>query len=74
MDHTGNEQRVLVIATTIPLDKADNSFKKSLVKRLSSAAREHLKATSGADAFVLVDVSRLGPEISFAPARPLVLR
>ena len=55
-DRSGLEQRVLVIVTTIELDEAHNSSKKAkaLVDRLSSAAREHLKATSEASAFVLV--------------------
>ena len=54
-DNSGLERRVLVIVTTIPLDKEHDSSKKALVDRLSSAAREHLKATSEASAFVLVN-------------------
>ena len=36
------EQRILVIVTTIPLDSQHKGYKKSLVEKLSWAAREHL--------------------------------
>ena len=51
----GQEHRILVIVTTIPLDRAHDSYKKSLVDRLSSAAKAHLLATSEATSFVLVN-------------------
>ena len=37
--HDGGDQRVLVIITTIPLDPGEKGYKKSLVERLSRAAR-----------------------------------
>ena len=40
--HDGGEQRVLVIVTTIPLGPNDKGYKKSLVERLSRAARDYL--------------------------------
>ena len=40
--HDGGEQRVLVIVTTIPLEPGDKGYKKSLVERLSRAARDYL--------------------------------
>ena len=40
--HDGGEQRVLVIVTTIPLEPNDKGYKKSLVERLSRAARDYL--------------------------------
>ena len=40
--HDGEEQRVLVIITTIPLEPDEKGYKKSLVERLSRAARDHL--------------------------------
>jgi hypothetical protein len=51
----GHEHRVLVIVTTIPLNEASEPHKKSLVDRLSSAAKAHLVATSEATSFVLVN-------------------
>ena len=51
----GHEHRVLVIVTTIQLNKAHDSYKKTLVERLSSAAKAHLLATSEATSFVLVN-------------------
>ena len=41
-DHDDGERRVLVIVTTIPLDPGQKGYKKSLVEKLSRAAREHL--------------------------------
>ena len=40
--HDGSEQRVLVVVTTIPLDPGEKGYKKSLVERLSRAARDYL--------------------------------
>jgi hypothetical protein len=57
-DHNGDEQRVLVVATTISLDPAQTSYKKSLIERLSSAVREHLAATSEASSFLLMNRPR----------------
>jgi hypothetical protein len=52
--HDGSEQRVLVIVTTIPLEPNEKGYKKSLVERLSRAAREHLADSNEAGAFMLV--------------------
>jgi hypothetical protein len=51
----GSEQRVLVIVTTIALDPHQKGYKKSLVERLSLAAREHLASSKEATSFVLVN-------------------
>jgi hypothetical protein len=50
----GAEQRVLVIVTTIPLEPHEKGFKKSLVERLSVAAREHLASSNEAATFILM--------------------
>ena len=50
----GSEQRILVIVTTIELEPGHKGFKKSLVERLSRAAREHLAASKEADAYMFV--------------------
>ena len=52
--HDGSEQRVLVIVTTIPLEPNEKGYKKSLVERLSRAAREHLADSNDASSFMLV--------------------
>ena len=52
--HDGSEQRVLVIVTTIPLEPNEKGYKKSLVERLSRAAREHLADSNEAASFMLV--------------------
>ena len=52
--HDGSEQRVLVIVTTIPLEPDEKGYKKSLVERLSRAAREHLADSNEAGSFMLV--------------------
>jgi hypothetical protein len=52
--HDGSEQRVLVIVTTIPLEPDEKGYKKSLVERLSRAAREHLADSNEASSFMLV--------------------
>ena len=52
--HDGSEQRVLVIVTTIPLEPDEKGYKKSLVERLSRAAREHLANSNEAGSFMLV--------------------
>jgi hypothetical protein len=52
--HDGAEQRVLVIVTTIPLDPGEKGYKKSLVERLSRAARDYLAETSEAASFMLM--------------------
>jgi hypothetical protein len=49
------EQRVLVIVTTIPLDAHHKGYKKTLVDKLSRAAREHLAESKDAEAFVLIN-------------------
>ena len=50
-----SEQRVLVIVTTIPLDPGQKGYKKSLVEKLSHAAREHLAESKDAESFVLIN-------------------
>jgi hypothetical protein len=50
----GSEQRVLVIVTTIPLEPKEKGYKKSLVERLSRAAREYLAESKEASSFMLV--------------------
>ena len=50
----GGEQRVLVIVTTIPLEPGDKGYKKSLVERLSRAARDHLAESKEAASFLLM--------------------
>ena len=56
--HDGDEQRVLVIVTTIPLEPGDKGYKKSLVERLSSAARDYLADSNEAALFLLVNRAR----------------
>lgn len=51
----GAEQRILVVVTTIVLDPRQKGYKKSLVERLSIAAREHVASSKEAAAFVLVN-------------------
>ena len=48
-DHDDGERRVLVIVTTIPLDPEQKGYKKSLVEKLSRAAREHLAESKEAE-------------------------
>ena len=52
--HEGAEQRVLVIVTTIPLEPGDKVYKKSLVERLSRAARDYLADSNEAPSFLLM--------------------
>jgi hypothetical protein len=52
--HDGSEQRVLVIVTTIPLEPNEKGYRKSLVERLSRAAREHLASSNEAASFMLI--------------------
>ena len=52
--HDGTEHRVLVIVTTIPLDPGEKGYKKSLVERLSRAARDYLADSNEADSFMLM--------------------
>ena len=52
--HDGSEQRVLVIVTTIPLDPGEKGYKKSLVERLSRAARDYLADSNEAASFMLM--------------------
>lgn len=49
-----SEQRILVIVTTIPLDSHHKGYKKSLVEKLSRAAREHIADSKEAEGFMLV--------------------
>ena len=53
-DHDDGERRVLVIATTVPLDPAQKGYKKSLVEKLSRAAREHIAESNEAESFMLI--------------------
>jgi hypothetical protein len=52
--HDGEEQRVLVIVTTIPLEPTDKGYKKSLVERLSRAAHDYLADSNEAASFLLM--------------------
>jgi hypothetical protein len=52
--HDGGEQRILVIITTIPLEPNDKGYKKSLVERLSRAARDYLAESHEAASFLLM--------------------
>jgi hypothetical protein len=52
--HDGSEQRVLVVITTIPLDPGEKGYKKSLVERLSRAARDYLADSNEAASFMLM--------------------
>ncbi len=56
--HDGGEQRVLVIVTTIPLEPNDKGYKKSLVERLSRAARDYLADSKDAASFLLMSRMR----------------
>ncbi len=56
--HDGTEQRVLVVITTIPLEPAEKGYKKSLVERLSRAARDYLANSKEASSFVLASRTR----------------
>lgn len=49
-----SEQSVLVIVTTVKLDPAEKGYKKSLVEKLSHAARTHLDESKEAESFVLI--------------------
>ena len=50
-----SEQPILVIVTTLPLDASQKGYKKSLIERLSRAAREHLAESKEAGSFVLIN-------------------
>jgi hypothetical protein len=56
--HDGGEQRVLLIVTTIPLEPNDKGYKKSLVERLSRAARDYLADSKDAASFLLMSRMR----------------
>ena len=56
--HDGADQRVLVIVTTIPLEPNQKGYKKSLVERLSRAARDHLADSNEAASFLLMSRMR----------------
>lgn len=49
------EQRILVIVTTLPLDATQKGYKKSLIERLSRAAREYLAESKEAGSFMLIN-------------------
>ena len=59
-----SEHSVLVIVTTIPLDADHKRYKKSLVEKLSRAARDYIADTKEAGSFVLINRLR-----DWAPAR-----
>ena len=52
--HDGGEARVLVIVTTIALEPGEKGYKKSLVERLSRAARDYLADSNEAASFMLM--------------------
>ena len=49
------DQPTLVIVTTIALNPGHRNYKRSLVDKLSGAARDYLAETKEADAYVLVN-------------------
>ena len=59
-----SEQRVLVVVTTIPLDPGHKGYKKSLVQKLSRAARDHLAETNAAGSYILINRLRDWPDDS----------
>jgi hypothetical protein len=66
-----SEQRILVIVTTVPLDSGQKGYKKSLVEKLSRAAREYLAESKDAEAFVLINRLRdWGPGRSRSSSEP----
>jgi hypothetical protein len=50
----GREAQILVVATTVPLDPKDERYRKSLVERLSEAARDYVTQSNEATWFVLI--------------------
>ena len=54
----GLEQHVLVVVTTVPLEKGHKGYKKALVDKLSHAVQDHLKETNEAGAYMLVNRMR----------------
>jgi hypothetical protein len=56
--HDGGEQRILVIVTTISLEPNDKGYKKSLVERLSRAARDYLADSNEAASYLLMSRMR----------------
>jgi hypothetical protein len=54
-DREGGEQRVLVVMTTIELDPQSDRYKKRLVERLSSAARDYVLRKDRVEAFMLMN-------------------
>jgi hypothetical protein len=61
------EQRILVVVTTIPLDKGHKRYKKALVDKLSRAVQDYLNETKEAGAYLLINRLREwrhpGPEL-----------
>jgi hypothetical protein len=51
----GAEQRVLVIITTIPLEPNEKGYNKTLVERLSHAARDYLADSKEASSYLLAN-------------------
>jgi len=52
--HDG-EQCVLVVVTTIPLDKGHKRYKKALVDKLSRAVQDYLNESKEAGAYLLMN-------------------
>jgi hypothetical protein len=50
----GMQRRILVVTTTVALDPKDKGYRKSLVDRLSNAARAYLADSNEAGWFVLI--------------------
>ena len=68
----GRETQILVVATTVPLDPKDERYRKSLVERLSEAARDYLTQSNQATWFVLIsgkpkDWKQLAPDTAETP-------
>ena len=51
----GTERRILVVVTTMELDPKGRGYKKTMVDKLSRAAKEYLARSSGASDYVLMN-------------------
>ena len=54
LSRDGTQQRILGVATTVVLDPKNKKYRRSLVDRLSNAARAYLADTNEAASFVLI--------------------
>lgn len=51
----GQEQKILVVVTTLELDPDCKKFKQKLVDQLSGSAREYIAETKAADGYILIN-------------------